>query len=202
MNFLAHFHLAWPDEMLVVGGLEGDFHKGALPGALPSELLQGVRLHRAIDAFTDSHAEVAGLRRQFPQGLRRYAGILIDLCFDHFLARHWEAHSDISLVEFNRVVYGMLERQQGLLSDRAARMAGWLCSYDMLNHYQHWDTIPASAMRIGERLRGDNPLTETDRHLSELLPELERSFAVFYPDLVDFSQRSISQFFNEMETST
>ncbi len=55
VNFLAHFHLAWPDQHLVLGGLEGDFHKGGLPGTLPAALQDGVALHRAIDAYTDSH---------------------------------------------------------------------------------------------------------------------------------------------------
>ena len=58
MNFLAHFHLAWPDEGLIAGGLEGDYYKGPLRGDLPSGLEQGVRLHRAIDAYTDSHPRV------------------------------------------------------------------------------------------------------------------------------------------------
>ncbi len=53
MNFLAHFHLAWPDEGLVAGGLEGDYIKGPLRGALPPDLERGIKLHRAIDAYTD-----------------------------------------------------------------------------------------------------------------------------------------------------
>ena len=109
MNFLAHFHLAWPDEHLVLGGLEGDFHKGNLPGALPAALLKGVTLHRAIDAYTDNHAQVKALRENFPSGLRRFAGILIDLGFDHFLTRHWDSYSAIPLADFNADIYTILD---------------------------------------------------------------------------------------------
>ena len=87
MNFLAHFHLAWPDEGLVAGGLEGDYHKGPLRGELPPAIERGVKLHRAIDAYTDSHPLIQQLRRDLPRNLRRYAGSLIDLSFDQYLAR-------------------------------------------------------------------------------------------------------------------
>ena len=62
MNFLAHFHLAWPDEGLIAGGLEGDYLKGPLRGELPPELERGIKLHRAIDAYTDKHDLVRQLR--------------------------------------------------------------------------------------------------------------------------------------------
>ena len=188
MNYLAHFHLAWPEELLVVGGLEGDFHKGLLPGTLTPGLHSGVALHRAIDAYTDSHAVVAELRRQFPPELRRYAGILIDLCFDHFLARHWSSFSEMSQVEFSAAVYRILEKHSASLSEDARHMAGRLCEFDVLNRYQHWETITASAERIGQRLRRSNPLSESNQLLPPLLPELERAFLVFYPDLIRFSR--------------
>ena len=74
MNFLAHFHLAWPDQDLVAGGLEGDYHKGPVDASLSDGLQRGVRLHRAIDAYTDSHPALAGLRQEFTPRLRRFAG--------------------------------------------------------------------------------------------------------------------------------
>lgn len=190
VNFLAHFHLAWPDDMLVVGGLEGDYYKGLLPGQLPPQLLAGVKLHRAIDAYTDQHEIVAELRRGFPPPLRRYAGILIDLCFDYFLSRQWHRHNSISLQDFSSEVYGQLQRNNQLLSASAASMAERLVSYDLLNRYQHWDTIAASASRIGERLRGDNPLQTAGDALVPLLPELERGFEVFYPELMRFARHT------------
>ena len=95
MNFLAHFHLAWPEEGLIAGGLEGDYFKGPLPGTLPPRLERGVRLHRQIDAYTDAHPLVKELRGVLPTSLRRYAGILIDLCFDLSVfgdAGWWSGH--------------------------------------------------------------------------------------------------------------
>lgn len=188
MNFLAHFHLAWPEEMLVVGGLEGDFHKGLLPGELPPALLAGVTLHRAIDAYTDSHPVVAEVRRLFPNELRRYAGIVIDLCFDHFLANHWQDYSAIPRQRFVTAVYQLLEQHNKLLSNDAALLAARLQQYDVLSRYQHWETITGTATRIGQRLRHPNPLAATDALISPLLPELERAFRIFYPQLIRFAR--------------
>ena len=186
MNFLAHFHLAWPDEHLVLGGLEGDFHKGKLPGTLPAALQDGVALHRAIDAYTDNHPRVRAVRRSFPPELRRYAGILIDLAFDHFLTRHWDSHSDIPLSSFNAQVYAILDKHAGLLSPRAAAMAQRIREYDILARYHHWQFVPESAARIGQRFRRGNPLADTGTLLQPLIPELERAFLDFYPDLMGF----------------
>ena len=183
MNYLAHFHLAWPQELLVAGGLEGDFHKGPLPGSLPAPLLEGVRLHRAIDAYTDQHPALAEARRLFPEGTRRYAGILLDLCFDHFLSLHWERFGETGLQQFNRDVYRILETHNDKLSTPARHMAGRLREYDVLGQYRYWHAVPASASRIGGRLRRPNPLHRAQELLEPIHGELEAAFLVFYPEL-------------------
>ncbi len=188
MNFLAHFHLAWPDEGLVAGGLEGDYFKGPLKGDLPEQLEQGVQLHRAIDAYTDKHPDITALRQEFPAELRRYAGILIDLCFDHYLSRHWENFSDSSLPEFNRQVYAILSRHEYAMSDAARRMLARMVEYDILGLYRDWETVPRSAERIGQRFRRHNPLTDVDRGLAPVRDSMEKAFLAFYPDLQAFSE--------------
>lgn len=187
MNFLAHFHLAWPDEYLVTGGLEGDYYKGQLAPELLPGFAAGIRLHRAIDAYTDRHPSVTGLRRQFPSGLRRFAGILVDLGFDHCLTTHWGRFADLSLQNFNQQVYLILERHQAHLSAPARSMAARLRDYDVLGRYHDWEAVPASAARIGERFRRGNPLLDIDTQLEPLRQPMEQAFLDFYPDLVRFS---------------
>ena len=196
MNFLAHFHLAWPDEGLVAGGLEGDYYKGPLRGELPDAIERGVRLHRAIDAYTDSHPLVAQLRREFPPGLRRYAGILIDLSFDHFLSKHWGDYCDIPLPDFSARVYSTLQAQEPALSPGSRRMLARLVDYDILALYINWDTVSASAARIGQRFRRNNPLANLDSELAPARDMLERAFLGFYPQLQAFcasQEKSLNQ---------
>jgi len=189
LNFLAHFHLAWPDEGLVAGGLEGDFYKGPLRGELPDAIERGVRLHRAVDAYTDNHPLIAQLRRELPGELRRYAGILIDLSFDHFLSKYWENYCDIPLPQFNAGVYRTLQSQQHALSFGSRRMLARLVEYDLLGLYLDWDAVPASAARIGQRLRRSNPLANVGPQLNPARGLLEQAFLDFYPDLLAFSAR-------------
>ncbi len=189
MNFLAHFHLAWPDKGLVAGGLEGDYRKGQLRGELPAAIERGVRLHRSIDAYTDSHPVVTQLRREFPPELRRYAGILIDLSFDHFLSKYWDNYSDIGLAEFNSRVYLALQGQQHSLSDGSRRMLARMIEHDILGLYLDWETVPASAERIGQRFRRANPLADVGPGLAPARGMLEAAFLQFYPELQAFSER-------------
>ena len=193
MNFLAHFHLAWPDEGLIVGGLEGDYAKGLLRGQLPRPLERGVQLHRAIDAYTDSHPLIQQLRRELPPDLRRYAGILIDLSFDHYLSQHWSQFSSVSLPDFSATVYRILNEHESALSDGARSMAVRLAQHDLLTLYQQWDTVTAAAARIGQRFKRRNPFLDLDRELAPAREALERTFLDFYPQLLSFSRLSIER---------
>jgi acyl carrier protein phosphodiesterase len=189
MNFLAHFHLAWPDEDLVAGGLEGDYFKGPLNGQLHAGLERGVRLHRAIDAYTDNHPVMVQLRRDLPQHLRRYVGILVDLSFDHYLSLHWSSFSDIPLNDFSTQVYRILQDQGDSLSTDARLMRARMIEYDILNLYLQWETVPATAERIGRRFKRSNPFEQVDRDLTPAKAQLEQAFLAFYPDLLVFSKQ-------------
>lgn len=183
MNFLAHFHLAWPDSGLLAGGLEGDYCKGPLRGELPADLERGIRLHRAIDAYTDAHPCIDALRRTLPAGLRRYAGILIDLGFDYCLTRHWSRFCALPLPVFNATVYRSLRVREADLSEASRRMLDRLTQHDLLGRYGEWATVTASAARIGQRFRRGNPFLDIDPELAPLRRELDQSFLTFYPHL-------------------
>ncbi len=191
MNFLAHFHLAWPDEGLVAGGLEGDYVKGPLRGALPPELERGIKLHRAIDAYTDGHPLIQQLRRDLPPGIRRYAGILIDLSFDHYLSVHWSNFSDMPLADFNSEVYRTLTAHEPVLSKSAGRMVTVLVEHDVLNLYLQWETVLATATRIGQRFKHQNPFLDIDRKLSPAKDLMEHTFLNFYPQLLSFCKQRV-----------
>ena len=186
MNFLAHFHLAWPDPVLIAGGLEGDFFKGPLPGALSQGIARGVRLHRAIDAYTDAHPLIGQLRRDLPTGLRRYGGILIDLSFDHYLSRHWSHFSTVPRREFSDGVHHALTTHESDLSDHARAMGAHISEHDLLAIYGEWETVIAAAGRIGQRFRQRNPFLDIDRQLSPKKAVFEEAFLNFYPQLQSF----------------
>ncbi len=193
MNFLAHFHLAWPDEGLIAGALEGDYFKGPLRGQLPAHLERGVRLHRAIDAHTDNHPLIKQLRLQLPPELRRYAGILIDLSFDHYLSVYWSDFSSVPLTEFSRGIHSILRAQEASLSDGARTMLARLVEFDILTRYRQWDTVLATAARIGERFQRHNPFLDLELKLEPAKHGLEQVFLNFYPELQSFCGERTAQ---------
>ncbi|MBF3245410.1 DUF479 domain-containing protein, partial [Pseudomonas aeruginosa] len=108
MNYLAHLHLGGPQPAQLLGSLYGDFVKGRLQGQWPGEIERAIQLHRRIDAFTDSHPLVHAAKRRFPLERRRFAGVLLDVFFDHCLARDWNDYADEPLPQFVERVYGTL----------------------------------------------------------------------------------------------
>ncbi len=101
--------------LLQLGGLMGDFVHGQPDPALPERLITGIRLHRAVDVYTDAHAEVAAARALLPSPYRRYAGILLDMWFDHLLARDFERWSGRGLEPYSAGVRDLLLRHESSL---------------------------------------------------------------------------------------
>jgi len=100
VNFLAHLLLADRARLPLAGAILGDVVRGALPAHMPEPLARSVQLHRQIDAHTDRHPRVVAVRETFGPGARRYAGILLDILFDHVLAHDWRCFADEPLADF------------------------------------------------------------------------------------------------------
>lgn len=108
MNFLAHAFLAGDNPELVVGGVIGDWIKGPLPGTLPRDLAKGVALHRAIDSFAERHPAFRASRARVSPARRRYAGVLVDIFYDHLLALNWGSHHEQPLDMYSAAVYDQI----------------------------------------------------------------------------------------------
>lgn len=186
MNYLAHLHLGGNQPAQLLGSLYGDFVKGWLSGQWPAEIEAAIRLHRRIDAFTDSHPLLDAARARFPRERRRYAGILLDLFFDHCLARHWPDYADEPLAQFSGRVYQVLleePRLPGHLALIAPRMAAqdWLGSYRDFAVLQQ--VLAGMQRRLSRPAVLDGALDELERLYDPLLAD----FREFYPQLQAFA---------------
>ena len=152
MNFLAHFHLAWPDPLLISGALEGEFLKGKIPSSLSHGFATGIQLHRHIDAFTDQHTLIKDIKSEFKRPLRRYAGLLLDLSFDYSLSKHWASFNSLELASFNQSTLQLLKNHQALLSTKAQKMSAFLEESNLLEKFVEHTQIAKSAFRVGTRL--------------------------------------------------
>jgi acyl carrier protein phosphodiesterase len=188
MNYLAHLHLGGDQPAQLLGSLYGDFVKGWLSGQWPPEIEAAIRLHRRIDAFTDSHPLLAESRARFPQARRRYAGILLDVFFDHCLARHWHDYAAEPLAQFSGRVYQVL-LQEPQLPGRLALIAPRMAAQDWLGSYGEFAVLQQVLVGMQRRLshpeRLDGALDELERLYDPLLAD----FREFYPQLQTFAEQ-------------
>jgi acyl carrier protein phosphodiesterase len=136
VNFLAHAYLSFGDPGLIVGNMVSDFVKGASQHAYPEEIRKGIRLHRAIDAYTDAHPATLEAKQVFRADYRLYATAFVDVVYDHFLASDTERFTDDSLSSFVDGVYRTLDAHEILLPQRFAAILPWMKSQNWLYNYR------------------------------------------------------------------
>ena len=173
----------------MLGGLVADFVRGALDPALPRGVRAGIALHRSIDTYTDTHPQVAAARALFEPPYRRYAGILLDVWFDHLLARDWARHADGSLHAFSAEVQRLLLARAGELPPRMRGFADYLQRNDLPEAYRERAMIGAVLHGLSQRLSRDNPLAQALPVIEALAAPIQRHFDAFFPDLRAHAQR-------------
>jgi acyl carrier protein phosphodiesterase len=158
MNFLAHALLAGDDPALVVGGVVGDWIKGPLPGRLPPDLARGVALHRAIDSHADTHPAFRRSRARVSPARRRYAGVLVDIFYDHLLAREWAQLHPRPFAEYRHDVYRQVAERFADLPLDSHYALTLMASEDWFHGYARIDGIADVLARMARRARRPNPL--------------------------------------------
>ena len=187
MNHLAHALLAGADEGRILGGVLGDFVRGAPDPALPGGVREGIALHRAIDGFTDRHPDVLAARALFEPPYRRYAGIALDMWFDHLLARDFARWSAIPLPAFSSGLRELLRQQDALLPAAARRFAQYMQANDLPAAYADPAVLARALAGIGQRLQRDNPLGRMLPVLQVMDVPLQERFDAFFPQLQRFA---------------
>ena len=190
MNFLAHLFLASPDADCMLGGLVADFVRSRDVNGFPDTIQAGIRLHQRIDSFTDAHPVVAASKRRLHPPYRRFAGVLLDIFYDHYLAARWAQYSPSTTLEvFAQQVYQLLERRRSNLPASLRRILPRMIEEDWLVSYRNIKGVNRSLQRLSRRLRRENPLGEGIVLLRTRYDEFESDFEVFFPDLIEFAQR-------------
>ncbi|MEH6685781.1 MAG: ACP phosphodiesterase [Halopseudomonas sabulinigri] len=180
MNFLAHLLMGSQTPQQALGSLLGDFVKGPVQKiALPDDVRGGIWLHRRIDVFTDSHPLVLQSKARISPARRRYAGIMVDMFYDHLLARHWQHFAEQSLVEFTQQAYRNLLKQPELIPENAWPVIQHMSEHDWLTSYAQLPHLHRALDNMSRRLRPDNSLPGA-------VAELEADYAAFEDDFFRF----------------
>ncbi len=189
MNYLAHLYLSEPDDDSLLGSLMGDFVKGPLDGRYGPAITHGIALHRKIDSFTDAHPLVHASKSRVSAERRRYAGIMVDMFYDHFLARYWPEFSDEPLADFTQRVYSILAQRSEVLPERLRLMAPHMRQTDWLGSYAQIGSIRIALNRMGQRLKRANRLLDSGEELEQHYTGFEQDFRAFLPEVGRFARR-------------
>lgn len=189
MNHLAHALLGAPDADVMFGSLAADFMRGAIDPMLPRGVRIGVALHRAVDAYTDAHPQVVAARALFEPPYRRYAGIMLDVWFDHLLAREWSRHGNGSLRAFSRSVQDLLVLREAELPPRMQGFARYMRAQDLPERYRERAVIEEVLGGLSRRLSRANPLATALPPIEAHAAALQGHFEAFFPDLVAHAAR-------------
>jgi acyl carrier protein phosphodiesterase len=186
LNYLFHLFLSDPAEEALLGSLLGDFVKGSPAGRFSAAVADAILFHRKIDSFSDAHPIPRRSRQRVSPERRRFAGIIVDICYDHFLIRHWRRLSPVDPNSFIERVYAVLDKNRAWLPERLRRILPRMIAEDWLGSYAHMEGVGDTLDRIAARLSKGDPLIGSVAEIEANYQPLESDFLGFFPELTSF----------------
>lgn len=183
MNFLAHIYLSGENDLIKIGNFMADGIRGKQFEHFPDDVQKGIVLHRFIDTYTDSHDIFRQSTKRLHEKYHHYAGVIVDIVYDHFLAKNWEKYSDEKLDLFINRFYKSLQENYPILTERTQNLMptmireNWLWSYQTLEGIQHILT------QMDRRSKNQSKMQFATQELKEFYSEFESEFDLFFEDM-------------------
>ena len=193
MNFLAHIYLSGSDPYIQLGNFMADAVKGNAYSIYAENVQKGILLHRFIDSFTDNDPVHRISKRRLHPRYRHYAGVIIDIFYDHFLARNWHKFSDENLAGFTARFYNLLEANLEIMPARIEKFTPVMIKYDWLGSYAHFEGIAQILNGMNTRTKGVSKMDQSIGDLKAHYSEFESDFFDFFPRLEKASKNHLNK---------
>lgn len=191
MNFLAHIYLSGDNDDIKIGNFLGDFVKGRLNKLTNAQysngLIKGMALHREIDSFTDNHPVVRQSIDRLQPKYHKSSGIVIDMFYDHILAKNFHFYSTISLEEYSFNFYELLKNRKSEIPEPMERMVKSMISRNWFLSYKSYEGIEWALTGISKRLSFESGIENATSELRKDYDLYEAEFRDFFPDLIQHS---------------
>ncbi len=188
MNYLAHFYLSHNNENLILGNLIADSMNGRLDSpqyaAFIDEIILGIKLHREIDWYTDNHPVVRQSIHRLQPKYRKYSGVIIDMYYDHLLARNWNKYSDIPLELYSARVYQIFEAHKNAIPLKMSRIVNSMISRDWLSNYRFEENLNWAFAGLSKRAKFESKMENALEDLMENYLEYLNEFSEFFPQII------------------
>ena len=183
MNFLAHIYLSGDNDLVKIGNFMADNIPGNKYEHFPPDVQKGILLHRAIDSYTDAHPVFRkGTKRLHPV-YHHYAGVIMDMFYDHFLAKNWTSYSSTPLEEYTAGFYHILEANYDILTEKTKGMMPYMITYNWLASYASLDGIERILTQMDNRTKNRSGMRNSVKELKEHYTVFEKEFTEFFADL-------------------
>lgn len=197
MNYLAHIYLSGNDDFIKIGNFIADGIKGKKYQLFEPTIQKGILLHRQIDSFTDSNEIVRQSKRRLDAGYNLYRGIIIDILYDHFLAKNWSKYSGIPLDQFSHSFYDLLRSHHEMLPDRIKNLMPVMIKEDWLTSYATLEGINKILFGMNKRTEERANIHLAINDLVDNYDDFEKDFTQFFEKLRNFSALKIEELNNE-----
>jgi acyl carrier protein phosphodiesterase len=183
MNFLAHIYLSGDNDLIKIGNFMADGIRGKQFKNYPLEVQKGIVLHRAIDTFTDAHPVFRQSTKKLHSRYHHYAGVIVDVFYDHFLAKNWVNYSDEDLGGYVAAFYQSLSDNTSILSEKTVMLMPYMIKQNWLVSYQTIEGIDKILTQMDSRTKNESKMRFASEELMEFYTEFEEDFTKFFEDL-------------------
>lgn len=187
MNHLAHLFLSQSDINLFVGNYIADHVKGKKINDFSEEIQRGIMMHRGIDEFTDGHAIVIKSKERLYPKYHKYAAVLVDMFYDHILAKNWHKYSPIKLESFTNTAYQILGTKEELFPHSAQLMYAHMSKHDWLTNYANLEGMQKALSGLSRRATFVSKMEEAVADLERDFKLYEEEFEGFFPEIIEYS---------------
>ncbi|WP_338733639.1 acyl carrier protein phosphodiesterase [Mangrovimonas cancribranchiae] len=187
MNFLAHIYLSGDNELVTIGNFIADGIRGKKYKEHPKEVQIGILLHREIDTFTDAHPIVRQSTKRLHKNYSHYSGVIVDILYDHFLAKNWSNYCETPLSIYVENFYNSLEKHVDLLPVKTQRMMPYMISDNWLLNYANIEGIQKVLDGMNRRTNNISGMDKATNELKEYYREFEKEFTAFFKELMAFT---------------
>lgn len=193
MNFLAHIYLSGDNNLVTIGNFIADGIRGKKYKDYSKNIQTGILLHREIDTFTDAHKTVRLSTKRLHKNYGHYSGVIVDILYDHFLAKNWKQYSNIPLDEYVDDFYDSLKDNFEILPERIKKMMPYMIADNWLLSYQSIDGITRVLEGMNRRTKNKSQMNLAVNELQEFYKEFETEFTDFFTELIVFSKHKLSK---------
>nr|WP_317632664.1 ACP phosphodiesterase [uncultured Flavobacterium sp.] len=191
MNFLAHIYLSGNDTELQIGNFIADGIRGKDYLNFPERVSQGIMLHRNIDTFTDQHPIFKQTKKYFQPEYGLYSGIIVDMVYDHFLAKNWNDFHDQKLELFVDKFYNTLDFNYTILPQKTQLLLPIMKSENWLVSYKELEGLRNILSKMDNRMKNKSNMQNAIKDLTLNYKNIEQEFNLFFVHLIAYTEKKI-----------